>query len=46
VDAGAEWAMRTGMRVHVRWTVEPQGGIRDIECFEPVLSDAEGLESS
>jgi uncharacterized OB-fold protein len=35
VDAGAESAMRTGMRVRVRWAAEPEGGIRDIECFEP-----------
>ena len=35
VDAGAEYAMSTRMRVRVRWAVEPQGGIRDIECFEP-----------
>jgi len=35
VDAGAESAMRTGMRVRVRWAAEREGGIRDIECFEP-----------
>ena len=35
VDAGTESVMSTGMRVRVRWAVEPQGGIRDIECFEP-----------
>jgi len=46
VDAGAESAMSTGMRVRVRWAVEPQGGIRDIERFEPVLSDVEGPEAS
>jgi uncharacterized protein len=40
VDAGNESAMATGMRVRVRWVAEPQGGIRDIECFEPVLSEA------
>lgn len=44
VDAGAESAMATGMRVRVRWAAEPQGGIRDIECFEPVLSGDEGPE--
>ena len=35
VDAGSESVMRTGMQVRVRWVAEPQGGIRDIECFEP-----------
>lgn len=35
VDAGAESAMATGMRVRPRWAAESQGGIRDIECFEP-----------
>ena len=35
VDAGNESAMSTGMRVRVRWASEPQGGMRDIECFEP-----------
>jgi hypothetical protein len=35
VDAGSETAMRTGMRVVVRWAEERKGSIRDIECFEP-----------
>lgn len=35
VDAGSESAMTTGMRVRVRWAAEPEGGIKDIECFEP-----------
>ncbi len=35
VDAGAAAAMRTGMRVQVRWAAERVGSIRDIECFEP-----------
>jgi uncharacterized OB-fold protein len=34
IDAPHE-AMRTGMRVRVRWATEPTGGIRDIACFEP-----------
>lgn len=38
VDAINESAMSTGMRVRVRWAAEPQGGIRDIECFEPEAS--------
>ncbi|GAA0618684.1 OB-fold nucleic acid binding domain-containing protein [Kutzneria viridogrisea] len=36
VDAGSPQAMAIGMRVRVRWTAEPVGGIRDIECFEPL----------
>jgi len=35
VDAGEESAMATGMRVQVRWAAEPEGGIKDIECFDP-----------
>lgn len=35
VDAGAESAMATGMRVRPRWRRETVGEIRDIECFEP-----------
>jgi uncharacterized protein len=35
VDAGVEDAMRTGMRVRVRWRAERVGDIRDIECFAP-----------
>ena len=38
VDAGSESAMSTGMRVRVRWAAEREGGIRDIECFEPEAS--------
>jgi uncharacterized OB-fold protein len=38
VDAGAEDAMRTGMRVTVRWHAERVGDIRDIECFVPETS--------
>jgi uncharacterized OB-fold protein len=36
-DAGVD-AMRTGMRVQIRWRdrSEREGHIRDIECFEPV----------
>jgi uncharacterized OB-fold protein len=37
VDAGSPAAMRTGMRVRVRWAAEPVGHIRDIACFEPVV---------
>ena len=35
VDAGSDAEMKTGMRVRVRWAAEREGGIRDIECFEP-----------
>jgi uncharacterized OB-fold protein len=35
VDAGSPAAMRTGMRVRVRWAASPVGHIRDIACFEP-----------
>jgi uncharacterized OB-fold protein len=35
VDAGTEAAMRTGMRVRVRWRDETEGAITDIVCFEP-----------
>ena len=37
VDA-SEAAMKTGMRVRVRWAAEREGGIKDIECFEPEAS--------
>jgi uncharacterized OB-fold protein len=35
LDAPRE-AIRTGMRVHVRWAAEPVGFITDIACFEPL----------
>jgi uncharacterized OB-fold protein len=35
VDAKSAQAMRTGMRVRVRWAANRVGSIRDIECFEP-----------
>jgi uncharacterized OB-fold protein len=35
VDAGEESAMKTGMRVRVRWRDERAGHITDIACFEP-----------
>ncbi len=40
VDAGSAAAMRTGMRVRVRWAPEPAGSIRDIACFEPAGAPA------
>ncbi len=36
VDAGSAEAMRTGMRVRVRWAARTVGDIRDIACFDPV----------
>lgn len=38
VDAGAPEAMATGMRVRIRWADEGEGGIGDIDCFEPESS--------
>jgi uncharacterized OB-fold protein len=35
VDAGTEAAMKSGMRVRVRWREDRTGDITDIECFEP-----------
>jgi uncharacterized OB-fold protein len=34
VDAGSPEAMRTGMRVRVRWAAHTIGDIRDIACFD------------
>jgi uncharacterized OB-fold protein len=34
VDAGSAAAMRTGMRVRVRWALSTAGDIHDIACFE------------
>jgi uncharacterized OB-fold protein len=33
-------AIRTGMRVRVRWAESPRGFIDDIVCFEPTSGDA------
>jgi uncharacterized protein len=41
VDAGSAEAMRTGMRVRVRWASPTVGDIRDIACFEP-MSEPKG----
>lgn len=35
VDAGSKSAMKTGMKVNIRWADERVGRIRDIACFEP-----------
>jgi uncharacterized OB-fold protein len=39
VDAGTASAMRTGMRVAVRWREPRIGHIRDIECFVPEAAE-------
>ena len=36
VDVSSPEEMSTGMRVRARWAEEPQGGINDLTCFEPV----------
>jgi uncharacterized OB-fold protein len=36
VDAGSEAAMKTGMKVKVRWAEQRVGRINDIACFVPV----------
>lgn len=38
VDAPNEAAMRTGMRVRIRWSPNPIGDITDIQCFEPEVA--------
>lgn len=35
VDAGSEAAMKTGLRVKIRWAEETRGHINDIVCFVP-----------
>ncbi|MEU6660120.1 OB-fold domain-containing protein [Streptomyces sp. NPDC046821] len=40
LDASGPDAVRTGMRVRIRWAAEPTGAITDIACFEP-SEDAE-----
>jgi uncharacterized protein len=40
LDVGSPNDVHTGMRVRIRWRVEPVGAITDIECFEPVPADA------
>ncbi|GKQ33889.1 Zn-ribbon domain-containing OB-fold protein [Streptomyces sp. A012304] len=39
LDAPGPDAVRTGMRVRVRWAREPSGAITDIACFEPYDGD-------
>ncbi|KOT94601.1 DNA-binding protein [Streptomyces sp. NRRL F-5755] len=42
LDAAGPDAVRTGMRVRVRWAGERTGAITDIACFEPYEEDADG----
>ncbi|MFJ5707526.1 Zn-ribbon domain-containing OB-fold protein [Streptomyces sp. NPDC093105] len=44
VDAPGPDAVRTGMRVRIRWAAERTGAITDIACFEPYEGDAEHPE--
>ncbi|MGW0367277.1 Zn-ribbon domain-containing OB-fold protein [Streptomyces sp. NPDC002990] len=47
LDAPGPEAVRTGMRVRVRWAAERTGSITDIACFEPDMgaeAAAEGVE--
>ncbi|MEU1196578.1 OB-fold domain-containing protein [Streptomyces sp. NPDC005813] len=44
LDAPGPDAVRTGMRVRVRWAAERSGAITDIACFEPYDSSASGEE--
>ncbi|MFC0849955.1 Zn-ribbon domain-containing OB-fold protein [Streptomyces noboritoensis] len=42
LDAPGPDAVRTGMRVRVRWAPERAGAITDIACFEPYESEEAG----
>ncbi|WP_028799509.1 Zn-ribbon domain-containing OB-fold protein [Streptomyces sp. 142MFCol3.1] len=44
LDAPGPDAVRTGMRVRVRWAAERSGAITDIACFEPYDGSATGEE--
>ncbi|MBL1084591.1 OB-fold domain-containing protein [Streptomyces actinomycinicus] len=41
LDAPGPDAVRTGMRVRIRWAAEPTGAITDIACFEPYDGEPE-----
>lgn len=43
VDAGSPAAMRTGMRVRIRWAEQTVGQITDIACFDPVDAASAGV---
>ncbi|MFE7516450.1 Zn-ribbon domain-containing OB-fold protein, partial [Streptomyces sp. NPDC057540] len=42
LDAPGPEAVRTGMRVRIRWAAERSGAITDIACFEPYESTEDG----
>ncbi|MFE3762147.1 Zn-ribbon domain-containing OB-fold protein [Streptomyces sp. NPDC059104] len=42
LDAPGPDAVRTGMRVRIRWAADRTGAITDIACFEPEGEDAAG----
>ncbi len=42
LDAPGPEAVRTGMRVRIRWAAERAGAITDIACFEPYDSEPGG----
>ncbi|MFE7133237.1 Zn-ribbon domain-containing OB-fold protein [Streptomyces sp. NPDC057638] len=42
LDAPGPEAVRTGLRVRIRWSAERAGAITDIACFEPYASLYEG----
>ncbi|MGW0393692.1 Zn-ribbon domain-containing OB-fold protein [Streptomyces sp. NPDC003042] len=44
LDAPGPDAVRTGMRVRVRWAADRTGAITDIACFEPYEGANEGTE--
>ncbi|MEU2827845.1 OB-fold domain-containing protein [Streptomyces lavendulae] len=42
LDAPGPDAVRTGMRVRIRWAADRTGAITDIACFEPEEDDGDG----
>ncbi|MFF8965782.1 Zn-ribbon domain-containing OB-fold protein [Streptomyces globisporus] len=44
LDAPGPDAVRTGMRVRIRWAATRTGAITDIACFEPYESEPDGAE--
>ena len=44
LDASGPEAVRTGLRVRIRWAAERSGAITDIACFEPYESDDTAAE--
>ncbi|MGW6534591.1 Zn-ribbon domain-containing OB-fold protein [Streptomyces sp. NPDC055051] len=44
LDAPGPDAVRTGMRVRIRWAAERAGAITDIACFEPYETAPSGAE--